>query len=101
MHIYHQDIAIGRIGHRAGVPVDVDQWGWFCGFYPISHRGQHAEGTPATFKNARCILRRSLRPQITDAEYREQRAWTAWKYQMRDTGLRLPTELPERRSRCF
>ena len=28
------DVRVGTIGQRAGVPVDVDQWQWSCGFYP-------------------------------------------------------------------
>jgi hypothetical protein len=32
--VHYGDVAVGTIGIRAGVPVDVDQWGWNCGFYP-------------------------------------------------------------------
>jgi hypothetical protein len=38
-HVYFGDIRIGFIGERAGVPVDVDQWEWSCGFYPGLHQG--------------------------------------------------------------
>jgi hypothetical protein len=34
--IYYDDVHAGTIGIRSGVPVDQDQWGWQCGFYPIS-----------------------------------------------------------------
>jgi hypothetical protein len=27
-HVYYRDVHVGIIGVRAGVPVDVDQWGW-------------------------------------------------------------------------
>jgi hypothetical protein len=33
-HVYYGDVHVGTIAIRAGVPVDVDQWGWNCGFYP-------------------------------------------------------------------
>jgi hypothetical protein len=32
--VYCDDVRVGTIGRRAGVPVEVDQWGWSCGFYP-------------------------------------------------------------------
>jgi hypothetical protein len=31
-HVYYGDVHVGTIAIRAGVPVDVDQWGWDCGF---------------------------------------------------------------------
>jgi hypothetical protein len=42
--IFYGDVQVGTIGIRAGVPVDVDQWGWSCGFYPRSRpRGDFPE----------------------------------------------------------
>ena len=29
-HVYFGDVHVGTIARRAGVPVDVDQWGWAC-----------------------------------------------------------------------
>jgi hypothetical protein len=52
-HILYGDVRVGTITERAGVPVDVDQWGWNFGFYPVSHRGIRSEGTAATFDKAR------------------------------------------------
>jgi hypothetical protein len=52
-HVCYGDICIGTIAVRAGVPVDVDQWGWDCGFYPASHDGIREYGTAATFELAR------------------------------------------------
>jgi hypothetical protein len=43
-------------------------------------------------------------PNCTDADfeaYRRQRAWTRWQYTMQELGRKLPTEIPEGRSRCF
>jgi hypothetical protein len=41
--VYCEDVHVGTIGERAGVPVDVDQWQWSCGFYPclnpLAYRG--------------------------------------------------------------
>jgi hypothetical protein len=37
-HVYYGDVHVGTIGERAGVPVDVDRWGWSCGFYPEGER---------------------------------------------------------------
>jgi hypothetical protein len=42
--------------------------------------------------------------RCTDAdfeEHRPQRAWTRWKYEMHETGCKLPTQMSELRSRCF
>jgi hypothetical protein len=106
-HVYYGDVDVGWIGVRSGVPVDVDQWEWNCGFYPVSHRGQSADGTARSFKAARCdfaVAWRALLPTLTEAdftEYRRQRAWTAWMYAMWDTGHKLPTQRPDLRSRCF
>jgi hypothetical protein len=106
-HAFYGDVKVGTITERAGVPVNVDQWGWNCGFYPVSHRGIRAEGTAATFDKARADFEAAWRaclPRCTDGdfeEYRRQRAFTAWKYMMFDTGCRLPTQMPEYRSRCF
>jgi hypothetical protein len=41
--IFYGDVQVGTIGIRAGVPVDVDQWGWSCGFYPGSHPGEQSK----------------------------------------------------------
>jgi hypothetical protein len=51
--IYYDDVGIGTIGKRAGVPVEVDQWGWSLGFYPGVEPGQRQSGTAATFDQAR------------------------------------------------
>jgi hypothetical protein len=79
-HVYYGDVHVGTIAPRSGAPVDVDQWGWQCGFYPPSHNGRHAEDTAGTF---------------------EQRARAAWKYAMWDAGCKLPTQRPSGVARCF
>jgi hypothetical protein len=52
--IFYGDVQVGTIGIRAGVPTDVDQWGWSCGFHPL----KPVDGTAAEFESAR----RNLRP---------------------------------------
>jgi hypothetical protein len=32
--VFYGDVPVGTISIRAGVPVDANQWGWKCGFYP-------------------------------------------------------------------
>jgi len=106
-HIFFDDIRVGWIGERAGVPVEKDQWGWHCGFSPAVDRGLRADGTAATFEQARADFAQAWAvylPRCTDADfegYRHQEAWTRWKYEMQATGCKLPTQMPELRSRCY
>jgi hypothetical protein len=106
-HIYYGDVHVGTIGIRAGVPIDADQWGWRCGFYPGVEPRDYRDGTARTFKAACAAFRkawRDLLPKLTEANFdawRDQRDWTAWKYTMHDCGCRMPTQNPDGRSRCF
>jgi hypothetical protein len=102
-HVYYGDVQVGTIAARAGNPHDTNPWEWSCGFYP----GEHQNGTAATFDDARAEFEQAWRVFLsthTEAdfqEWREARAWTAWKYKMWDTGHRLPTQLASGRSKCF
>ncbi len=106
-HVYHGDVRIGWIGIRAGVPVDVDQWGWRCGFYSGVEPGGHKDGAARSFKAARAAFRKAwceLLPTLTEANFqrwRDQRDFTTWKYSMHDLGCRTPTQNPDGRSSCF
>jgi hypothetical protein len=106
-HIYFGDVHVGTIARRSGAPVDVDQWGWRCGFYPPSHNGRHIEGTAKTFEQARAdfeVAWKEYPPKCSEAdfeEYRRERARTAWKYAMRDAHCKLPTQMPSGVARCF
>jgi hypothetical protein len=106
-HVYYGDVQIGTIAIRPGVPVDVDQWGWQRGFFPPSHNGQHVEGTAETFEQARADFGAAWEeylPKCTEVDflgYRRQRAWTAWKYAMQESGCRMPAQNANGRSRCF
>jgi hypothetical protein len=53
LSIFYQDVRVGTIGWRAGVPVEVDQWGWSLSFYPDLEPGQRGSGSAPT---QRCRL---------------------------------------------
>ncbi len=95
-------VDVGRIGTRSGVPLNQPQWEWQCGFGDIT-----STGVTHSFEAARTGFQKDwerLAPKLTDAKYqawREQRDWTAWKYRMRDTGMKMPTQNTSGRSRCF
>jgi hypothetical protein len=97
----------GRLDRRAGWcegcrPIGLALW-----VFPAIDRGRRADGTAATFEKARADFAdawSSYLPRCTDADfegYRRQRAWRRWKYTMQETGHKLPTRVPELRSRCF
>jgi hypothetical protein len=83
-HVYYGDVRVGTIGIRAGVPVDVDQWGWSCGFYPGVEPQDYRHGTARTFKAARTAFRnawRDLLPTLTESNFqrwRDQHDFTSW-----------------------
>jgi len=91
-------VHVGTIAVRSGIPHDQDQWGWRCGFYPASHRGEQADGTTVTFEQARAAFEtawRSLLPKLSEAHFqawRDQEAWTAEKYRRFDRGERMPPD---------
>jgi hypothetical protein len=105
-HVYYGDIHVGTIGQRAGVPVDVDQWHWSCGFYPGLHPGQHRYGIAANFSEARDGFESdwaSVLPEIPEdafEEWRHQRDWTERKYAMWVRGEKLPSEIFSSMMRC-
>jgi hypothetical protein len=105
--INYDDIRVGSISRRAGVPVDKDQWGWSVGFHPASDRGLRATGTAKSFDAARAAFDTAwqwLLPKFTEAdfiEYRRHRAFDAWKRAMWDAGLELPTQVTDGRAQCF
>jgi hypothetical protein len=104
-HVYFEDVHVGTIGERAGVPVDVDQWKWSCGFYPGLHPGQHRYGTAANFYEARAGFEAdwaTLLPEIPEGafdEWRHQRDWTTQKYAEWDRG-EYPRRVASSMMRC-
>jgi hypothetical protein len=89
------------------VPVDVDQWGWSCGFYPGCDPGESSNGTGDSFEKARAEFEAAWqRLALKKAEahfelWRRQRDATAWKYRMLDEKCRMPTQCTDGRPRCF
>jgi hypothetical protein len=105
-HVYYDDVHIGTIAVQPGVPVDEDQWGWICGFYPGTQPRQDSDGTAATFDQARAdfeAARQALLPTLTEADFdrwREARDRTAEKYTMRERREKLPSQKPNTMMRC-
>ncbi|SDK42267.1 hypothetical protein [Bradyrhizobium ottawaense] len=105
--VFYGDVQIGHIGERAGVPIDVDQWGWSLSFYPGTEPDDGAGGTGATFEECRAAFERAweeLRPKLTEENFevwRRERDRTAWKYRMHDLGLPMPTQTTTGWSKCF
>jgi hypothetical protein len=105
-HVFYGDVRVGAIAKRAGVPVDADQWGWQCGFYPGLDPGQHQNGTSKSFELARAAVNEAwqrLLPRIPlDAfdEYQRDRAARAEMMAIRERGEKLPSELPSSIMRC-
>jgi hypothetical protein len=106
-HVYYGDVHVGTIARRTGCPVDVDQWEWRCGFYPGIEPGGHQSGTAIDFEQSRADFEAAWRAILAGLNatnfqnWRYQRDATAWKYAMWDAGLKLPTQLPTGRSRCY
>ena len=83
-------------------------WAWSCGFYPgCDRRTQMSAGNDDSFDGAKAAFQAAwsrLQPQITPAmiaEWREQQAFTAWKYAMWDAGCQMPTQSKVGRSKCY
>ena len=98
-HVYCGDVHVGTIGERAGVPVDVDQWHWSCGFCPGLHPGQHRYGTAVNFEEARAGFEADwdhLLPKIPEGafeEYRDDRQARAEMRAIRARGEKLRSEV--------
>jgi len=104
-NVYYGDVCVGTISRRAGVPIDVDQWGWGCGFYPGTDPGEGSSGTAATFDEARAAFEAAWReflPTRTEPDFqawRDQRDWTERKYAMWARG-ELPSQKPNSMMGC-
>jgi hypothetical protein len=105
-HVFYDDIRVGTIGQRAGVPVEVDRWEWNCGFYPGLHSGQYRSGTAPTFDEACAGFEadwKDLPPEIPDGafeEYRQDREARAEMRAKRARGEKLDSEIPSSIMRC-
>ena len=105
--IYYGDVRVGSISERAGIPTDVDQWGWSCGFYPGLEASKHQSGSAPTFEAACAAFEAvwaRLLPKLSEedfAAYRRNRAFHDWKSMMWDCGCRMPTQELTGRSRRY
>jgi hypothetical protein len=105
-HVYFDDVHVGTIGERAGVPIDVDQWKWSCGFYPGLHPGQHRSGAAPSFEEARAGFEahwKSLLPDVPEGafdEWREDREYRAESRAIHARGEKLPSETFSSMMRC-
>ena len=103
-HVYYGDVHVGTIGERAGVPVDVDQWQWRCGFYPGCDPGEFSDGTAPDFFTARREFEAAwrdlsaTRTEVDYQEWRDQRDRTARKYASWARGEKPPP--PSSLMRC-
>jgi hypothetical protein len=86
--VYYRGVQVGRIGLRTGVPNDVDQWGWICGF--DSQRFRIAKGTAPTFALAVAEFEEAWQAYLPGpidadiAEHQRHRAWTTSECIMHD-----------------
>jgi hypothetical protein len=106
-NILYDDVVVGHIGRRGGVPVTASQWGRSVGFYPGCEPGQHRSGVAESFEVARAGFEadwHQLLSQLSETafdECRRSRAFHAWKDRMWASGCRLPTQERSGRSCCF
>jgi len=95
-HVYCDDVHVGTISRRVGIPYNGRPWGWICGFYPGSKPGEFRDGTAATFDQARAdfeVAWKRFSAKRSEADYqawRDQRDWTAEKYRRFDSGEWTP-----------
>jgi len=73
-HVYFDDVHIGSIGERAGVPVDVDQWSWRCWLLsPVTSRdseNRYSERLTRSKRAPHFAAWAQIEPMVTDANFR-------------------------------
>ncbi len=104
-HICCGDVRVGMISERAGVPIEVEPWGWALGFYP-GMEPPHSEGTAATFELARAAFEECWQqtlPTLTAEQFeawRHDRDFRAEIRAKRARGEKLDTETFSSMMRC-
>ena len=104
--VFYGVVPVGTIAQRAGVPADLDQWGWTCGFYPGVEPRQHRDGTGPTFEEARAGFEEAwnlLLPTLTEAAFAEWRSDAEFRADIREKrarGEKLDTEIPSSMMCC-
>ncbi|MCK1282266.1 hypothetical protein IVB46_44330 [Bradyrhizobium sp. 61] len=105
-HVYFDDVRVGTISVRAGVPVQADQWGWAVGFYPGMEPGTGRRGIATTFEAAREAFEAAWTellptiPKSAFAEWRCDRASRAEVAAKRARGEKLDSEIRNTLMRC-
>ena len=106
-HIYYGEVRVGSIGLRAGAPAtSTEPWEWSCGFDPPAHLGI-VTGSAPSFNHARAAFEKAWKaylPRCKGSDFdiwRRQQALVRWKYMMWEAACKLPTQMPNGRSRCF
>lgn len=104
--IFDGDVQVGRMSEIHGTEGRMI-WQWSCGFYPGCDKHQQSAGNQDTYDEAKTAFTEAweqLRPHITPAmrdAWRQQQAWTAWKYAMWDARCKMPAQITSGVSRCF
>src|SRR6266852_4184087 len=94
-HVYCGDARAGTIAIRTGMPPGEDPWCWACGFYPGCHPRECSNGTAGTFDQARAEFEAAWQVFLsnrTEADWRDQRNWTAEKYRRFDRHEAMPPD---------
>jgi hypothetical protein len=105
--IYCGDVRVGHIGKQTCVPLNVEQWGWYCGYQPGCDPGEAKSGTAATFDDVKTEFQKAwdrLAAKKTEAHFevwRRHRDFLAWKNCMHDEAKALPTQQTDDRAICF
>jgi hypothetical protein len=106
-YLFYNGVQVGLIARRAGAPVDSAAWGSSCGFHPGMDPGEHQDGTAATFDAARAEFDEAWRwvlPRLSQGQLQEwldHHNMVAWKRQVHDRGLPLPTQRADSQACCF
>lgn len=96
--IWDDDVCVGLM-RKINATAGQTSWQWSC--------WGTARGTADTFDEAREAFQKAwdrIGPTVTQQArqaWREDEAFTAWKYAMHDAGCRLPTQSPDGWSHCF
>jgi hypothetical protein len=75
-----EDIRVGTISQRAGIPLGEPPWEWYCGFYPGCGPGQHTDGIADTFDEARAEFQEAwdrLSATLSADAFDKYREWQA------------------------
>ena len=103
--VCYGDVHVGTIAKCVGNPGARESWQWRCGFYPGRPR-RDRQGVAASFDQARAAFDAAWQdylPKRTEVDFqawRDQQAWTAQKYAMRERGDKLPSQRPNSMMRC-